>query len=107
MTKKQREFLQLHYEEDLSLREIAESFGITRQAVHDSIRSSEIALERYEKGLGLLSDFQRQRGMLTDILEHLQRLETDLNGTEKMNTIQYIKKRIHILMNPSEPQEEG
>ena len=102
LTEKQQQFLKLHYEEDLSFGEIAERFGVTRQAVYDSIKSSENSLERYEKALGLLSDFQRQRKMFSDILEHLQGLETNLNGTDKMRTIQYIRKCIHVLMNASE-----
>jgi hypothetical protein len=107
LTEKQREFLRLYYEEDLSLGEISERFGISRQAVYDSLRSSEMCLERYEKELGLLSDFQHQRHVLTDVLEHLQELEIDIAGVEKKDTIQYIKTRIHSLMNPSEPQQEG
>lgn len=102
LTEKQQQFLKLHYEEDLSFGEIAERFGVTRQAVYDSIKSSENSLERYEKALGLLSDFQRQRKMFSDILEHLRGLETNLNGTDKMRTIQYIRKCIHALMNSSE-----
>lgn len=77
-------------------------FGITRQAVCDSIRSSEIALERYEHSLGLLSDFQRQREALSDILERLQYLETGLDDREKICTIQYIRKCIYALMNSAE-----
>jgi len=107
LTEKQQSFLKLHYEEDLSLGEIAERFGVTRQAVHDSIRSSEIALERYEKELALLSEFQRQRDACSDILENLQQLETELDSSEKMRAIQNIKGRIHTLMNPSgSPEQE-
>ena len=87
LTEKQREFLRLYYEEDLSLGEISERFGISRQAVYDSLRSSEMCLERYEKELGLLSDFQHQRHVLTDVLEHLQELEIDIAGVEKKDTI--------------------
>ena len=106
LTEKQQSFLKLHYEKDLSLGEIAERFGVTRQAVHDSIRSSEIALERYEKELALLSEFQRQRDVCSDILENLQQLETELHSSEILRAIQNIKGRIHTLMNPSGPPEQ-
>ena len=102
LTEKQQKFLKLHYEQDLSFGEIAVRFGVTRQAVCDSIRSSEIALERYESLLGLLSDFQRQREMLSDILKHLESLEAGLDDGEKTCTIQYIRACIYALINSAE-----
>ena len=99
LTERQQECLKLHYENDWSYGEIAERFGITRQAVHDSIKSSEVALERYEEKLGFLADFQQQQGVLTDILKYLQILETDLGLTERIRTIQYIRKHIQVLIN--------
>ena len=104
LTEKQREFLSLYYEEDLSLREISERFGISRQAVYDSIRSSEMCLERFENELGLLASFQHQRGVVTDVLERLQALETDIVGTKKRETIQYIKQRLHSLIDLRQSQ---
>ena len=98
LTEKQREFLSLYYEEDLSLGEISDRFGISRQAVYDSIRSSEACLERFENELGLLANFQRQRGVVTEVLEHLQALEAHIAGTETMHTIRYIKGRLHSLI---------
>jgi predicted DNA-binding protein YlxM (UPF0122 family) len=99
LTEKQQKFLKLHYENDLSYGEIAERFGLTRQAVHDSVKSAELALERYEEKLGLLAAFQRQQAMLSDILEHLQILGTNLDCTEEIRTVQYIRKRVQALMN--------
>ena len=53
LTDKQREMLELYYNDDLSLAEIAEQYEISRQGVHDSIRRGEEALEEYERVLGL------------------------------------------------------
>lgn len=103
LTEKQREFLSLYYEADLSLGEISERFGISRQAVYDSIRSSEMCLERFESELGLLASFQHQRVVVADVLEQLQALETDIAGTEKKETIQYIKQRLHSLTDIPQP----
>jgi len=102
LTEKQREFLKLHYEQDLSFGEIAVRFDVTRQAVCDSIRTSETALERYEHALGLLSDFHRQREVFTDILTRLEGLEYGLDNREKFCTIQYIRKCVYALMDSSE-----
>ena len=49
LTEKQRECYDLHYNEDLSLSEIAEQLSISRQGVWDNIRRAETALEEYEE----------------------------------------------------------
>ena len=48
LTEKQRELFDLYYNEDLSLSEIAEHAGITRQGVRDSIKRAEHALHEME-----------------------------------------------------------
>lgn len=53
LTDRQRQFVQLHYEEDLSFGEIAREFEISRQAVHDAVKHAEQALEKYDAKLGL------------------------------------------------------
>lgn len=64
LTERQREWMELHYFEDLSLAEIAEQFGVTRQAVHDNLRRAEEQLESYERVLHLLSARDRRVGLL-------------------------------------------
>ena len=49
LTEKQRSYMQLYYLDDLSLGEIAESYGVSRQAVYDNIRRTEAMLEEYEE----------------------------------------------------------
>jgi len=51
---RQREVLELYYYEDLSLAEIAENIGITRQGVRDTIKHGEEALIAFEEALGLI-----------------------------------------------------
>lgn len=53
LTDKQRETLDLYYNEDLSLGEIAESTGVTRQAVMGCIQKSEQHLDELESKMGL------------------------------------------------------
>lgn len=50
---RQREFLALHYNEDLSLSEIADMYHITRQAVHDAVNKGKRSLGKYEEHLHL------------------------------------------------------
>ena len=52
LTDKQRAILTEYYDEDLSLAEIAENFGITRQGVRDAIKHGEAALDGLEAKLG-------------------------------------------------------
>lgn len=55
LTDKQKMMLDMFYNEDLSLGEIAEINQTSRQAVFDNIKRSEKALENYEAKLGLLA----------------------------------------------------
>ena len=57
LTEKQRELFDLYYNEDLSLAEIAEHAGITRQGVRDSIKRAEHALHEMEDKLGLVARY--------------------------------------------------
>ena len=59
LTDNQRKFIEYYYNDDLSLSEIAENTGITRQGVRDSIKRAEETLQTYEKKLGLADKFHR------------------------------------------------
>ena len=51
LTEKQREYIDYYYNEDLSLAEIAQNDGITRQGVRDIIKKGEKKLFEYEEKL--------------------------------------------------------
>ncbi len=53
LPERRRDIMDLYYNDDLSLAEIAEQTGITRQAVRDSIKKTEAELFFYEEKLGL------------------------------------------------------
>lgn len=53
LTERQNELLRLHYDEDISLGELAELFSVSRQAVLDGIKRGENALLAFEGKLGL------------------------------------------------------
>jgi len=59
ITKKQADFLELYYNEDLSLGEIAADEGLTRQGVYDAIKRGEKALLECEEKLGLCARFDK------------------------------------------------
>ena len=55
LTDRQREMLRLYVEMDMSLNEVAEEFGVTRQAVLDAVRHGADSLQKYEDAVGKLS----------------------------------------------------
>lgn len=77
LTPKQRKLLELYYFQDLSLGEIAEQYGITRQAVYDSVRRSIQELRKLEGTLGLLSRY-RHMERLAARLDHAEDLVREL-----------------------------
>lgn len=52
LTARQQALIRAYYLEDLSLGEIAESEGVSRQAVHDLVHRAAAALAEYEQRLG-------------------------------------------------------
>ena len=66
LPERRRDIMDLYYNDDLSLAEIAEQMGITRQAVRDCIKKTEAELSFYEEKLGL-------RRRLTEAERHAER----------------------------------
>ena len=64
LTEKQREMMSMYYNDDLSLSEIAEQYGISRQGVHDAVKRGEETLEHYDSVLGLANEQQRRHEQL-------------------------------------------
>lgn len=58
LTDKQRQVLTLHCEEDLSLAEIAQEAGISRQGVHDMLSRAAQHLFEMEEKLGMAARFR-------------------------------------------------
>ncbi|MGG3987836.1 putative DNA-binding protein [Bacillus smithii] len=92
LTPKQRNYMALYYLDDYSLGEIAEEYGISRQAVYDNIKRTEAMLEEYEEKLSLFKKFQMRNELfqqlknaissdnhskeqLLELVEQLERLE--------------------------------
>ena len=74
LTDKQRECCDLHFNEDLSLGEIAEQLGISRQGVWDNIRRAESTLQEIENKTGLIRRFSKTREKLESVSEKLDAL---------------------------------
>lgn len=72
LTEKQMNYMELYYADDLSLGEIAEEYGVSRQAVYDNIRRTEKILEDYERKLHLFSDYIMREAILDKMEAHLR-----------------------------------
>ncbi|SDX32122.1 MULTISPECIES: putative DNA-binding protein [Salimicrobium] len=72
LTPKQRNYMELYFLEDYSLGEISETFDVSRQAVYDNIRRTEMMLEEYEKKLLLYDKFSKRQKLLEMMSQSLE-----------------------------------
>ncbi|MEI8215704.1 MAG: YlxM family DNA-binding protein [Eubacteriales bacterium] len=71
LTPKQRNLMELYYENNLTLSEIAENMHISRQAVHDTLKKVEIMMHDYEAALGLIEKFESNQKIIGELDEKL------------------------------------
>ena len=67
LTEKQKEYIDYYYNEDLSLAEIAQNDGITRQGVRDIIKKGEKKLFEYEEKLLFMKKTMNQEKQIENI----------------------------------------
>ncbi|MCI7473718.1 MAG: DNA-binding protein [Clostridiales bacterium] len=67
LTDRQKEFYDLYYNEDLSLAEIAENYGITRQGVRDVIVRAEAILTELEDKTGIIKRFHKMHQQFLEV----------------------------------------
>lgn len=67
LTEKQRDVMEQYYNDDLSLAEIADNFGITRQGVRDAIKRGESILIELESKVGFAARYRAVRDGLARI----------------------------------------
>lgn len=80
LSQKQQLAVELYYNDDLSLSEVAAQLGISRQGVRDSLKRSENALIDMENKLGLAERFGSMLGEINAIKRNaleIQRLSAD------------------------------
>ncbi len=100
LTEKQIDIIDMHYNNDLSLSEISEQVGISRQGVYDTLKRAEKTLFEYEDKLGLVNRFLKQKEALFDVNNMLNQIldieenNIDIIKSKISDTISYIKKLI-------------
>ena len=88
LTEKQREYYDLHFNSDLSLQEIAEQSGVSRQAVWDIIRRAEQSLFEIEEKTGLVSRAVRRRKSLEELEKMISMLPEGENKAEILRIVE-------------------
>ena len=76
LTDKQRDCFDMRYNQDLSLGEIAEEMGVSRQAVNDNLTRTEALLRRMEENIGCVKRDMLTRKAVQEILEAAAVLDT-------------------------------
>ena len=76
LTDRQKEFFDLYYNNDLSLAEIAENAGISRQGVRDAIVRAENQMQEIEDKTGLIRRFEQMRPRLESIARSAAEIRT-------------------------------
>ena len=97
LTDNQRELLELSCGDDLSLSEIAEMKGISRQGVRDAISRGEKLLCQMEEKLELIKRDKRAKKIVHDISAKLDGISSGMTGKD-LESVAEIKKLLSQLL---------
>lgn len=82
LTEKQQEMMEQYYNDDLSLSEIGENFGITRQGVRDAIKHGESSLLELEEKVGFAAKYRQMQEKLTEMEQIIRKAKLDISGKD-------------------------
>jgi predicted DNA-binding protein YlxM (UPF0122 family) len=98
LTEKQRQALNLFYDEDFSLSEIALECACSRQATHELIKRSEALLVDYEQKLGLVARHQQLQSLFKQAEQELSLLGLT-REQEEPHAFQQIWRKLEKMIN--------
>ena len=98
LTDKQADALDLYYNQDLSLAEIAELMSITRQGVRDNIKRGEKQLEDFEKILHLAEKFGEITTVCGVMKENSLKLKDSCEADDLIDEILYGIEKIESIL---------
>ena len=99
LTENQREMARLHWEEDLSLAEIAAQFSVSRQSVYDTVSRTEKQLDGWEEKLGMLRRFRAAEDGLNRCRAELAKIQASPDTEKHLRSAQ---KMIEALLDQEE-----
>lgn len=82
LSENQLEVMTMYHEDNLSLSEIADELGMTRQAVHYTLKKAETKLEEYDNKLGLVESYRANQARADEIVKRLRDLAIDEDKLE-------------------------
>ena len=95
LTEKQRNIMNMYYNDDLSLGEIAQQCSISRQGVHDAVKHCEKALADYEQKLGLL---KAQEAYVEELKEYKSQALEIFNECKRISLSRPIAEKTIVLL---------
>lgn len=99
LTDKQRDVIELYYNQDLSLAEIAEHEQITRQGVRDNIKRGEAFLLEMEEKLRFAEKFKKLVAVTEEITARCTEIERVNKGFTYSHAIDEHTKTVRALIN--------
>ncbi len=96
LTKRQQECFEMRYNQDLSLAEIGEELGISRQGVYDNLSRTEALLRKMEEKTGCVRRDMQCRQAAQVILSATETLlqSNDKNVVQLARNIQAVAKNL-------------
>lgn len=98
LTERQYEIMDLHFNADYSLGEIAEQLNISRQGVHDNIKRCKALLNNMEEKLGLLNKFSIQKDKEERILRYLKNIDKSNMSEDDISILKMVKDEIQKII---------
>ena len=99
LSDRQNEMLNMYYNEDCSLSEIADSFEISRQGVRSVLKKAETILTDMENKLQLASRFIKMRNKSSEIASELENINSNINNDEISSKIHSLIEQIQEMAN--------
>ena len=96
LTDKQRDCFDMRYNQDLSLGEIGEALGVSRQAVCDNLTRTEALLRRMEENIGCVKRDSIRRNVIHEILDAATVLDAS-SDPAILRSVQRIRAALHTL----------
>ena len=96
LTEKQRDCFDMRYNQDLSLGEIADTLGVSRQAVCDNLTRTEALLRRMEENIGCVKRDMFRRNVIHEILDAATVLDAS-SDPAILRSVQRIRAALHTL----------
>jgi len=101
ITERQYQIMDLHYNNDYSLGEIAQLLNISRQGVYDNIKKGKQLLYEFEKKLGLVERFRQQKDVCEEalsLMENVIKGECDKKNIKDLSRVRDLLIRLRELL---------